>query len=92
MFEADPLTMVQFANDAAQTVMQAGPPTDLPGQVSDFVENILAEDRSMAGGESSGLGEVISSMTPGGSEAGANTAAENATSAANGAADNAPGK
>lgn len=89
MFEADPLTMVQFANDATQTVMQAGPPTDLPGQVSDFVENILAEVRSMAGGESSGLGESISGMTPDGSEAGA---AENPSSAANGAPDNAPGK
>ncbi|MDT3435746.1 hypothetical protein [Haloarcula sp. 1CSR25-25] len=89
MFEADPLTMVQFANDAAQTVMQAGPPTDLPGQVPDFVGDILAEVSSMAGGESSVLGESISGMTPDGSEAGA---AENASSAVNGAADNAPGK
>jgi hypothetical protein len=71
MFETDPLTMVQFATDTAQMAMQAGPPTDLPAQVPDFVGNILAEVNSMAGGESGGLGETISGMTPGGSEAGA---------------------
>jgi len=75
MFEADPLTMIQFANDTVQMAMQAGPPTDLPAQVPDFVSNILAEVSSMVGGESGGLGETISGMTPGGSEAGA---AENA--------------
>ncbi|MDQ2074433.1 hypothetical protein RBH20_17990 [Haloarcula sp. H-GB4] len=45
------------------------------------------EVSSTAGGESGGLGESISDMAPGSSEAGV---AANATSAANGAADNAP--
>ena len=49
MFETDPLTMVQFANDVTQMAMQAGPPTDLPAQVPDFVGNILAEVSSAAG-------------------------------------------
>jgi hypothetical protein len=69
MFEADPVTMVQFATDAAQMAMQAGPPSDLPAQVPDFVLNILSEISSSAGGESGGLGETISGLTPGGSEA-----------------------
>jgi hypothetical protein len=66
MIEADPLTMVLFANDAAQTVLQAGPPSDLPAQVPDFVSNILDAVRDSAGGGS--LGERISELTPGGSE------------------------
>ena len=69
--------------------MQAGPQTDLPAQVPDFVGNILAEVSFAAGGESGGLGEAISGMTPGGSEAGA---AENTMSATNGTADNALSK
>lgn len=89
MFETDPLTMVQFATDTTQMAMQAGPPTDLLAQVPEFVRNILTEISSAVGGESGGLGESISAMTPDGSEAGA---AENATSAASGAADNAPSR
>ena len=92
MFEADPLTMVQLANDTGQMAMQAGPPTGLPAQVLDFVGNILAEGSSTASGESGGLGESISSMISSGSEAGANMAAGNATSAANEAPGTAPSR
>lgn len=67
MIEADPLTMATLANDAAQVVLQAGPPSDLPAQVPDFVNQILDTVRT-SGGEG-GLGEVISDLTPGGSEA-----------------------
>jgi hypothetical protein len=66
MFEADPITMVQFANNASQMALQAGPPSDLPAQVPDFVLQILSEISSSAGGESGGLGETISGLTPGG--------------------------
>ncbi|MFW5922252.1 MAG: hypothetical protein ACOCRC_02980 [Halodesulfurarchaeum sp.] len=75
MIEADPLTIAQMASDTAQTIMQAGPPSDLPAQVPDFVSSILDTVRSSAG--EGGLGEAISGLTPGGSEAadGAETAA-----------------
>lgn len=64
MIEADPLSMVLFANDATQTVLQAGPPSDLPSQVPDFVSSILDAVRNFTGG----LGETISEITPGGNE------------------------
>lgn len=66
MIEADPLTIVTFANDAANMVLQAGPPSDLPAQVPDFVSNILDAIRSSAG--EGGLGETISDLIPGGEE------------------------
>lgn len=67
MFEAAPVTIAQFATDATRMVLQAGPPSDLPAQVPDFVLEILREI-SAGGGESGGLGETISGLTPGGSE------------------------
>ena len=84
MIEADPLTVVTFANDAAQTVLQVGPPSDLPAQVPDFVGDLLDAIRNSAG--EGGLGETISELVPGGSEAaggagnGAGAGAENASS------------
>ncbi|MEF8772102.1 hypothetical protein [Halodesulfurarchaeum sp.] len=82
MIEADPLTIATIANDTAQIVLQAGPPTDLPAQVPDFVSSILETVRSSAG--EGGLGEIISGLTPGGSEAaeGTGKAAEGAQKAA----------
>ena len=82
MIEADPLTIATIANDAAHTIMQAGPPSDLPAQVPDFVSSILDAVRGSVG--EGGLGETISGLTPGGSEAagGAETAAEGAETAA----------
>ena len=77
MIEADPLTMVLFANDAAQTVLQAGPPSDLPAQVPDFVSDILDAIRNSSG--EGGLGETISELTPGGNESAAG--AENGAAA-----------
>ena len=81
MIEADPLTVVTFANDATNLLAQASPPVDLPAQVPDFVSDLLSEIRSSAGME--GLGETISELTPGGDAAGqsegaAGAAAENA--------------
>lgn len=81
MIEADPLTMVLFANDAAQTVLQAGPPSELPAQVPDFVSDILDTVRNAAGEGS--LGERISELTPGGNESAAG--AENGAAAGDGA-------
>lgn len=69
MFETAPIAIVQFATDAAGMALQAGPPSDLPAQVPEFVLKILNEIGSAAGGESGGLGEAISGLTPGGGEA-----------------------
>ncbi|EMA61850.1 hypothetical protein [Halorubrum kocurii] len=93
MFEADPVTMATLATDAAQTVLQVGPPADAAAQAPAFVQDILAEVGSSAGDAAGGLGETISGMTPGGSDvaAGASDAAEGAGEAA-GAAGNAPGR
>lgn len=66
MIEADPLSMILIANDATQTVLQAGPPSGLPSQVPDFVSNILDAVRNFTG--EGGLGETIRGLTPGGSE------------------------
>lgn len=76
MIETDPLSTVLLANDAAQTILQAGPPSDLPAQVPDFVGDILETVRNSAG--DGGLGETISELAPGGSEAadGANKGVE----------------
>lgn len=81
MIEADPLAIAMMANDAAQTIMQAGPPSDLPAQVPDFVSSILDAVRNSVG--EGGLGETISGLTPGGSGAagGAETVAEGAEKA-----------
>lgn len=87
MFESDPVTMAQFATDAARMAMQAGPPSDLPAQVPDFVGGILAEISSSAGDASGGIGDAISGLTPGGAET-----ADGAGEAASGAAENAPGR
>lgn len=80
MIDADPLTMVLFANDAAQTVLQAGPAGDLPAQVPDFVSDILDAVRNSAG--EGGIGETISELTPGGNESAAG--AENGAAAGTG--------
>ncbi|WP_430505293.1 hypothetical protein [Haloparvum sp. PAK95] len=69
MFEADPLTMVTLAQDAANVVAQAGPPSGLPDPVPDFVSQILDTVGSSAGDAKDGLGEAIRSITPGGSDA-----------------------
>ncbi|AKH97561.1 hypothetical protein [Halanaeroarchaeum sulfurireducens] len=89
MIEADPLTMATIANDATRTVLQAGPPTDLPAQVPDFVSTILETVRNSAG--DGGLGETISELTPGGTQAadGAGKGVEGAEQAAGAGADNA---
>jgi hypothetical protein len=69
MFEADPLTMATLAQNAVDVAAQAGPPTDLPAQVPDFVGNVLGEIGASAGDAMDGLGESISGLTPGGGEA-----------------------
>ncbi|MFW5965271.1 MAG: hypothetical protein ACOCP3_00800 [Halodesulfurarchaeum sp.] len=66
MIDVDPITTVLIANDAAQTILQAGPPGDLPAEVPEFVSNILDAVSGSAG--EGGLGETISNLTPGGSE------------------------
>lgn len=75
--------MVQFANSVVQMLMQAGPLADLPTRVPGFVGNVLNEVSSAAGGESGGLSEQISALTPDGSEAtdGTGAAAENTDAA-----------
>jgi hypothetical protein len=85
MIEADPLTIAQFAHDTAGMALQAGPPSDLPGAVPDFVGGILDEIGASAGEATDGLGETISGLTPGGSET-----SESVGSAAGAAAENAP--
>ncbi|APE95401.1 hypothetical protein [Halodesulfurarchaeum formicicum] len=83
MIEADPLTILTVATDAGQTLLQAGPPSDLPAQVPDFVTELLDTVRNSTGED--GLGETISELTPGGSEhagaagQGAGAGAENAS-------------
>ena len=83
MFEADPVTIASVANDAARMAMQAGPPADLPAGVPDFVTRVLGEIGASAADTAGGLGEAISSLTPGGSEAADSAAA---------AAGNTPGR
>ncbi len=62
---ADVLTTagIDFANNVAQ----AGPPTDLPEPVPDFVGEILGSVRSFVDGGVERLGAVVSDVTPGGS-------------------------
>lgn len=52
---------IDFANVAA-----AGPPTDLPAPVPDFVGEILGSVRSFVDGGVEKLGSVVSDLTPGG--------------------------
>lgn len=84
MIETDPLSMVMIANDATRTVLQAGPPGDLPAPVPDFVSSILDAIRNFTGG--GGLGETISELIRGGNETaggvdnGAAAGAENTSS------------
>lgn len=68
MFETDPITMVTFTQEAVQIVAQAGPPSDLPAAVPDFVSELLTEISAAAGDAKSGLGETIKDIVPGGSE------------------------
>ena len=91
MFEADPTAMALIANNAVDIVAQAGPPTDLPAQVPDFVSNVLGEIGQSAGDAMNGIGETISGLTPGGGEmpAGAGEAAGDAASAGGDAAEQA---
>lgn len=79
MFETDPLAVATLATDAVQVTLQAGPPTDLPGPVPEFVGDILGAVGSAMGDAAEGLGETISNLTPGGG-------AENAPSDAAGSA------
>ncbi|MFW5918604.1 MAG: hypothetical protein ACOCSF_00210 [Halanaeroarchaeum sp.] len=60
MIETDPLSMVLIANDTTQMILQASPPSDLPGPVPDFVSDILDTIRNF-GGEG-GLGQKISDL------------------------------
>jgi len=69
MFEADPLAMATVAQDAANLVAQAGPPSGLPEPVPDFVGEILDTVGSSAGDAKDGLGETIREITPGSSDA-----------------------
>lgn len=69
MLEADPLTIATMAQETTKTVLQAGPPADLPAPVPDFVGQLLEKIQSAAG--EGGLGEMISEITPGGGEAAA---------------------
>ncbi|WP_353635403.1 hypothetical protein ABSL23_10535 [Halobacterium sp. NMX12-1] len=48
-------------------VAQAGPPTDLPAPVPDFVSEILGSVRSFLDGGIEKLGSTVSDLTPGGS-------------------------
>ncbi|CQH54671.1 uncharacterized protein HHUB_2113 [Halobacterium hubeiense] len=48
-------------------VAQAGPPTDLPAPVPDFVGEILGSVRSFLDGGVEKLGSTVSDLTPGGS-------------------------
>ncbi len=84
MIEADPLTMVTFANDATNLLVQASPPVDLPAQVPDFVSDLLSEIRSA--GSMERLGETLKELTPGGGDA-----AGQSDGAASAAAENAAG-
>lgn len=58
-------TIAQVAIDFTN-VAQAGPPSDLPGPVPDFVGDILGSVRSFIGGSIDNLGEAVSDLTPGG--------------------------
>jgi len=87
MIEAALPTMASFATDAAQMAAQAGPPTDLPANVPGFVSEIMREVGQSAGQSMDGLGETISELTSGGSEAAGNVdAAANASDATTGTA------
>lgn len=66
MIEADLIQMAPLANDTTQVFLQAGPPSDLPAQVPDFVGDILDTIRSATG--EGGIGDTISELTPGGNE------------------------
>lgn len=46
-------------------VAQAGPPTDLPAPVPDFVGEILGSVRSFLDGGIEKLGSTVSDLTPG---------------------------
>lgn len=52
---------IDFAN-----VAQAGPPSDLPGPVPEFVGDVLGAIRSFLDGSIDRLGEAVSGLTPGG--------------------------
>jgi len=47
-------------------VAAAGPPTDLPGPVPDFVGDVLGSVRSFLEGSIDNLGKAVSDLTPGG--------------------------
>lgn len=47
-------------------VLAAGPPSDLPGPVPDFVGDILGNVRSFVEGGLDKLGKTVSDLTPGG--------------------------
>lgn len=52
---------IDFTNVAA-----AGPPSDLPGPVPDFVGDVLGSVRSFLDGSIDDLGKAVSDLTPGG--------------------------
>jgi hypothetical protein len=47
------------------TLAQAGPPTDLPAPVPDFVGDILGAVRSFLDATVDSLGKTVSDLTPG---------------------------
>ncbi|MFC6614022.1 hypothetical protein ACFQAS_03460 [Halopenitus salinus] len=94
MFETDPTLLVALTNEFAATwtngladaVALAGPPSDLPSAVPDFVGDIHDAIRSFSPGDG-GLGETIRDLTPGGGEGGpadAGNGSSGASEAANG--------
>lgn len=64
MIETDPVTLAQFATDAATTIAQ-GPPGGLPEPVPDFVGDVHDAIRSFLDGSVDTLGEAVSGVTPG---------------------------
>lgn len=52
--------------NSANTLAQAGPPTDLPAPVPDFVGETVGAVRSFVDGGVEKLGSVVRDVTPGG--------------------------
>lgn len=83
MFETDPTLLVTWSGSLADAIALAGPPSDLPAAVPDFVGDIHEAIRSFSGGDG-GLGETIRDLTPGGGGEGGPADAGNGTGGAGG--------
>lgn len=65
MFElVDPVATLGI--DVLNAVAQAGPPSDLPAPVPDFVGDVLGRVRSFVDGGIDSLGKALRDVTPGG--------------------------